>query len=71
MEEFLNWAFYDHAYKDKNVNVIYQCYLIYCDLFECDRLSKYKFIELYQSYLKNNNHDKLQVKHTIQALELK
>lgn len=55
MEEFLNWAFYDNAYKDKNVNDVYKCYLIYCNLFNCDKLPKFKFMELYQDYIKSSN----------------
>lgn len=52
MEQFLNWAFYDHAYKHMTTDEIYKCYEIYCDLFKCDKLSKFKFIELYQAYMR-------------------
>ena len=55
MKDFLNWAFYGDSYKDKNVNTIYRCYLIYCDLFNYDKLSKFKFIELYQAHLKEGD----------------
>lgn len=56
MEDFLKWAFYGDSYKDKNVNTIYQCYLIYCDLFGCEEtLSKFKFIELYQAHIKGGD----------------
>lgn len=51
MSDFLEWAFYDDSYKDKNINTIYQCYLIYCNLFEYEHLQKFKFIELYNRYV--------------------
>lgn len=51
MSDFLEWAFYDDSYKDNNINTIYQCYLIYCNLFEYEPLQKFKFIELYNRYV--------------------
>lgn len=49
MEDFLKWAFDGDIHKSKNINVIYQCYLIYCELFDYEPLQKFKFMELYNS----------------------
>lgn len=50
MEKFINYSFIGDSYKQLDVNTIYNCYVMYCKLFEHDPLDKFKFIELYQSY---------------------
>lgn len=51
MEEFVKYAFYGNSYKQLDVNTIYNCYVMYCKLFEYDPLEKFKFIELWQDYM--------------------
>lgn len=51
MEEFINYSFYSDSYKQLDVNTIYNCYVVYCKLFEYDTLEKFKFIELWQDYM--------------------
>lgn len=51
MEEFIKYSFIDDSYKQLDVNTIYNCYVMYCKLFNRDPLSKFKFIESYNDYL--------------------
>lgn len=51
MEEFVKYAFYGDSYKQLDINTIYNCYVMYCKLFEYDQLEKFKFIELWQDYM--------------------
>lgn len=57
MEEFINYAFIGDSYKQLDVNTIYNCYVMYCELFRYDLLSKFKFIELWQNYVKEGYND--------------
>lgn len=52
MEEFIKYAFIGDSYKQLNTNTIYNCYLMYCKLFDYDPLNKFKFIELWQDFIK-------------------
>ena len=51
MEEFIKYSFIGDSYKQLDMNTIYNCYVMYCKLFEYDPLDKFKFIELYNDYL--------------------
>lgn len=51
MEEFINYSFYGDSYKQLDVNTIYNCYIVYCKIFDYDLLEKFKFIELWQDYM--------------------
>lgn len=51
MDEFVNFTFIDDRYKKLDTNTIYNCYVVWCKLFEYDPLDKFKFIELWQDYL--------------------
>lgn len=51
MKEFIKYSFYDDSYKKLDINTIYNCYMMYCKLFECDPINKFKFIESYNNYL--------------------
>lgn len=45
MKEFIEYAFYGDSYKDLDMETIYNCYVIYCKLFEIDELTKFDFIK--------------------------
>lgn len=50
MEKFIKYSFIGDNYKQLDINTIYNCYAMYCKLFNYDPLDKFKFIELYQQY---------------------
>lgn len=50
MKKFIEWAFYGKVPEGLEMNAIYESYLIYCKLFSIDELSKFEFIQLFNSY---------------------
>lgn len=50
MDEFVKWAFYNNVPEDLEMNVIYESYKIYCQLFEIDVLTKFDFIQEFMEW---------------------
>lgn len=50
MDKFIKYSFIGDSYKRLDMNTIYNCYMMYCKLFDYEQLDKFKFIELYQQY---------------------
>lgn len=50
MKRFIDWAFYGEVPEGLEMKAIYESYLIYCKLFNIDELSKFEFIQLFNSY---------------------
>ena len=53
MKKFIEWAFYGKVPEGLEMKAIYESYLIYCNLFDIDELSKFEFIQLFNSYREN------------------
>lgn len=57
MDEFIEYSFIDDSYNQLDINTIYNCYLMYCKLFNYDPFGKFKFTESYNAYLLKRNCD--------------
>lgn len=50
MDQFVEWAFYGKKIDILAPSEVYQCYLIWCDLFKKEPIKKFEFIELWGKY---------------------
>lgn len=50
MDQFVEWAFYGKKIDILTPAEVYQCYLIWCDLFKHEPIKKFEFIEMWGKY---------------------
>lgn len=51
MSKFIEWAFYGSVPEGLTPEEAYKCYQIYCELFKCETMKKFAFIEEWNEYV--------------------